>query len=257
MTTREYVESLIRNTKKEQKEKKKKSFRKLNMYVVAGISTAVFGVVAMTMALPMGIAAFGTALAALSGYCSETKKQKMEQDAYDKEIEHLKKITADGIKVDTASAIARNDRYRRAMTNISGKEPHIDNTNKRDNITCGASVVTGLLGIGLGGVLGFISPLVAGYKYLTDRASNKDFQDYMNNKVELDNVSNELKIIRHAGTHRAPTRVTSSVLYPRRGNVRDNVREYTPEQMAAADKYINALANMNNEKRKPKQIVKK
>ena len=70
MTTREYVESLIRNTKKEQKEKKKKSFRKLNMYVVAGISTAVFGVVAMTMALPMGIAAFGTALAALSGYCS-------------------------------------------------------------------------------------------------------------------------------------------------------------------------------------------
>ena len=53
MTTREYVESLIRNTKKEQKEKKKKSFRKLNMYVVAGISTAVFGVVAMTMALQL------------------------------------------------------------------------------------------------------------------------------------------------------------------------------------------------------------
>ena len=92
----------------------------------------------------------------------------MEQDAYDKEIEHLKKITADGIKVDTASATARNDRYRRAMTNISGKETHIDNTNKRDNITCGASVATGLLGIGLGGVLGFISPLVAGYKYLKD-----------------------------------------------------------------------------------------
>ena len=86
MTTREYAESLIRNTKKEQKEKKNKSFRKLNMYVVAGISTAVFGVVAMTMALQMGIAAFGTALAALSWYCSETKKQKMEQDAYDKEI---------------------------------------------------------------------------------------------------------------------------------------------------------------------------
>ena len=34
MTTREYAESLIRNTKKEQKEKKNKSFRKLNMYVI-------------------------------------------------------------------------------------------------------------------------------------------------------------------------------------------------------------------------------
>lgn len=257
MTTREYVESLIRNTKKEQKEKKKKSYRKLNMYVAAGITTAVFGVVAMTITLPMGLAAFGTALAALSGFCSERKKQDMEQEAYDKEIEHLQKIISEGIKVDIASSTARNDRYRRASTNISGKAAHIDNANKRDNIICGVSVGTGLLGIGLGGILGFISPIVAGYKFLTDKASNKDFQDYINNKVELDNVTNEAKIIRYAGTHRTPSRVTSTRLYPRRGNVKNNNREYTPEQIAAADKYVNALANMDNEKRKPKQIVKK
>lgn len=258
MTIREFTDSIIRNIKKEKQEKNSKAFRTRNMYAVAGIFSAIFGIVAITTALPMGLAGIGTALAALSGYKATEKKQKMEQNLYDKEIQHLENLKKSGIRVDRESTNARNNKYSRALANIRGKKEHINTSNKRDNIVCGVSAASCVLGILAGGLLGYTSPVIAGYKFITDRTSKKDYADYINDKLELDNVSNELKIIRHASTHRTPTRTTSStVLHPVRGLNNTKSKTYTKEQMDAADKYINALSNLNTSKEDSKKIVKK
>ena len=257
MNIRGYTDSLINKIKREAKEKNSKSFQKMNMYAVAGIALGVFGIFALATALPMGIAGIGTAAAALSGYNSAKKKQKMEQDAYKKEIEHLEKIKKDGLRVDGEGNRDRNDRYRNASTNVKEKEKetHINNQNIRDNITCGAAAATGLLGVALGGLLGVVPPLIAVYKGITDRASNKDYQDYINDKVDLDNVLNELRIINYARTSRTPVRRTATRIYPNKGKTKS--KNYTPEQLEAANNYIDALSSMDNTKEKPKQIVKK
>lgn len=255
MNLKDYTESLINNIKGEAKNKKSKAFRKMNMYAATGIITGVFGIIAIATAFPMGLAGLGTAIAALSGYKCAEKKQKMEQDGFRKEIDHLEKIKRDGLRVDNAANTDRNNRYTNALSNMNGKEEHIKNQDSRDNITCGAAAATGLLGVVFGGLIGIVPPMIAVYKGITDKVSKKDYQDYIDSKVNLDNVVNEYKIIRHARTTRTPVRRTPTRILPSKGKIKS--KNYTPEQIAAANKYIDALSNINNSKEKPKQIVKK
>lgn len=257
MSIREYTDSIINKLRRKSSEQNKKSNRKLNIYVAAGIISAVFGLGTITIAFPMGLACLGTAIAAVSGYKSTEKKKKIEKNIYEQEIQYLEKLKSTGIKVDRASKIERNNRYRTARTNIADMEENNNVAKARENITCGASIGTGILGLLMGGIFGYISPLVAGYKLITDKISKKDYNDYMNTKLELDNVTNELDIINYASTHRGSTRTFSSTLYPSKGKDKTNTKNYTKEQIDAANKYIDALSKVDTSKEEPKQIVKK
>lgn len=253
MNTREYVDSLINNNNEELKKTKDKANTKKNIYVALGIFSLVFGVIGLTYALPVGIAAFGTGITALSGYNTAKKREKMKEDAINAENKHLEEIKTKGIKIDNASKRERHNRYNSAKANIDGKDSFIKNLSIRDNITSIISVAAGLAGFMLGGFVGIASPLIAGYKLLSNKVGNKDYQDYMNSKVKYDNVCNEYKILKHAARTRSNTRTTTTRLIPQRGKALTNNKE----QVAAVDKYIEALSQMNNTPEKPKTIVKK
>lgn len=253
MNTKEYVESLINKNKNKLKEEQKKSFAKMNVFMAITILSAVFGIIGISSTLLGAVAAVGTSIAAVSGYRSTKKRKKMIEDAYEKENKHLEEIKSKGIKIDNTSKIERRNRYQTAKNNIEDKEKHIKNSSTRDNITCLANMAAGIGGFLLGGVFGIISPIIAGYKLLTDKAGNKDYEDYMNSKVEYDNVCNEYRILSHARNTRNNTRTTPTRVIPKRGKA----KKYTREQLEAAEKYVDALSKINPKKENAKQIVKK
>lgn len=272
MNTKGYLESLINKTKNEQKKEIDKTHKKMNILMAATIFSIVFGIAGLTYTLPAGIAMLATSVATLSGYKKEKKRKKIIEDTYKKRLEHLDDIKKNGLKIDNTSKRERMTKYRQAQANISGKEEHIKNSNIRDNVTDVLAGGAGVVGFLLGGLTAITAPILAVYKLISNRVSNKDYEDYMNNKVEYDNVCDEFRIIKFANrNNNRNSNNNSNANSNSNTNSRNNVRRatsrlipmhgnkstYSREQLAAADKYVEALSKMNSTPEKPKTIVKK
>ena len=256
MNKKQYIDERIRENKERINNLKNNCKRMQYILMIAGIIAGVGALCAVGVSFGAAAAAAGAAAGAFIGHSSAEKNTKYEIDRLNKESHHLEKLKTIEIDRSEQANNQRNTELSRLRGEQSGREDSIKNDKIRDNYCYMGLGATTLLGIAVGGVLGALSPLVAGFKYLSDRATSEKIEKYNTLQAQINMLEDERAVIACSTprTTTAPTRTPVRRPSPRQRGKRI---EYTPEQVQAVNDYVEQLSRAEENIEKPKTIVKK
>ena len=241
-------------------------------YKKLGIISGVVGAVMLPFMPHIGISLMGTCIGSYVSYCSAKKIAAREDKRAEEELEHLDDIKNTGFNVEPESMNSRRRNLNRLRNELNEKEQTANGAKKISTGLFFGTMAATAAGMIAGLPVAWLSTTLAAVKFFKDRGTYNKVDKLEDKRVEYDNLKNDLEIIDSARSSRVRSRRRTSArtnphtsthhidnnlrrtprpLPPRNPrplpprNVSQRGNNYTEEQNARADAYINALANMN------------
>ena len=260
MKAKQYIDRIRKKIEARHRNYEKSSEMKSYLYTALGVFGCTFGIIALTYSLPLALAGLGTMISGISGHINNEKRKKINESVFNKEMSHLDQIEKEPIDVSEQTTKKKEANYKKMKDKIMPKYERVEKCKKIETVTNICGIGACVAGIMFGGLVAGLPLLVAGYKFLSDRATTKDYEDYMNDRVELDNLTSEINIARNIKNNTQKSTSTNQV------NTKSNIKSsknnnksnnYSRQQIIAVDEIVNSIAKPSNGESKNKTMVKR
>lgn len=274
------IDNITSRIKKSNSQSKESHESIQKWYQKLGIISGIAGAVMLPFVPHIGISLMGTCIGSYVSYCSSKRIVRREDKRVEDELEHMKGVARTSFNVDEDSMNSRRRNLNRLRNELNENEQSAKRAKKISKGLFFGTMIATAAGMIAGLPVAWLSSGLAAVKFFKDRGTYNKVDKLEDKRVEYDNLKNDLEIIDaarssrvrsrrrasartnpHTSTHHIdnnlrrtprplPPRTSSPLpsrnprpLPPR--NVSQRGNNYTEEQNARADAYINALANMN------------